>query len=74
MGNSVSDTHGFSRKDYDKLKISSDELVEKLDATANKPISVGFAVGAYERRIRGKINAIKAPIWSEAIILGFIVD
>lgn len=57
-----------------QIDIGIDELVEKLTATENKPISVGFAIGAYERRIRGRINAIKAPIWSEAMILGFVVD
>lgn len=57
-----------------QIDIGIDELVEKLTAAENKPIAVGFAIGAHERRIRGKINAIKAPIWSEAMILGFIVD
>ncbi|MEM8540503.1 MAG: ribbon-helix-helix domain-containing protein [Pseudomonadota bacterium] len=57
-----------------QIDVGIDELADKLAASENKPIAVGFAIGAHERRIRGRINAIKAPIWSEAMILGFIVD
>lgn len=51
-----------------------EELIARLLETRNQPISVGFAIGMNERRIRGSINALLAPEWEHQTILGYVVS
>jgi predicted DNA-binding ribbon-helix-helix protein len=51
-----------------------EELIARLAENQNRPITVGFALGMSERRVRGNINAMLAPEWRQQMLLGFIVS
>ncbi|MDN3721851.1 hypothetical protein QW131_28460 [Roseibium salinum] len=51
-----------------------EDLITRLQQGRNQPITVGFAIGLNERRVRGSINALLAPEWQHQTILGFVVS
>ncbi|MES0885239.1 ribbon-helix-helix domain-containing protein [Roseibium sp. SCP14] len=51
-----------------------EELFERLNENQNRPITVGFAMGMNDRRVRGSINAMLAPEWRHQMLLGFVVS
>ncbi|WP_428643895.1 ribbon-helix-helix domain-containing protein [Roseibium sp.] len=55
------------------IDLPMDKLISRLRETRNRPVSVGFAIGVNERRVRGTINALLAPEWRHTMVLGFVV-
>jgi predicted DNA-binding ribbon-helix-helix protein len=57
-----------------QIDLPMDQLIDRLRQSKNQPVSVGFAIGLNERRVRGSINALLAPDWKHQIVLGFVVN
>ncbi|WP_305988991.1 ribbon-helix-helix domain-containing protein [Roseibium sp. MMSF_3544] len=51
-----------------------DDLFMRLNDNQNRPITVGFAIGMYERRVRGNMNAMLAPEWRHQMLLGYVIS
>lgn len=49
-------------------------LVDALKANGNVPLEVGFVVAVSERRLRGKLNVILAPVADQDIILCYVLS
>lgn len=56
-----------------QIDLQMEELFATLEKNNGQPVSVGFALGLNERRVRGRMNAVLAPCIEEKMILGFIV-
>lgn len=56
-----------------QIDMQMHELFSALDMNGGQPVSVGFALGLQERRVRGRMNAVLAPCSEERMVLGFIV-
>lgn len=56
-----------------QIDMPMEELFAAFDDNEGKPVSVGFALGMNERRLRGRISAVPAPCRDEPVILGYIV-
>ena len=52
--------------------MSLKEVFERLDATHDRPVSSGFALGAGERRYRGQVNLVRAPMRQPPVLLAFV--
>ena len=48
------------------------EVFERLEGTRGKPVSSGFVIGAGERRFRGQLNLVKAPVRTPPVLLAFV--
>ncbi|WP_158284808.1 ribbon-helix-helix domain-containing protein [Oricola cellulosilytica] len=57
-----------------QLDMNMDELVERLKLANQSPLSLGFALGLNDRRVRGRLNAVLAPCWVEDLVVGYIVS
>lgn len=56
-----------------QLDINPTELIARLQQTETY-VQVGFVIGFEERRVRGRINALLAPCWSEHLIIGHVIE
>jgi predicted DNA-binding ribbon-helix-helix protein len=54
------------------LDMSLKEVFERLDVTHDRPVSSGFALGAGERRYRGQVNLVRAPVRQPPVLLAFV--
>lgn len=55
------------------LDVHLADLAESLKTNGNTPIVVGFVVGVGERRIRGNLNALLAPVSGQHIVLCYVL-
>ena len=55
------------------LDIQFSELIEKLKIEGSGPATVGFVIGVDRQLIRGRLNAILAPLTQQEAIIGFIL-
>lgn len=55
------------------LDIQFSELIEKLKIEGSGPATVGFVIGVDRQLIRGRLNAILAPLTEQEAIIGFIL-
>lgn len=64
-----------ARKD---MKLALDlhvaDILERLRQNGNQPVATGFVIGIGERRHRGQINAVRAPVPSPDLLLAFVVN
>ncbi|QDB99293.1 ribbon-helix-helix domain-containing protein [Mesorhizobium sp. 8] len=67
--------HDDARRD---LKLALDlnvaDIFERLRANGNQPVATGFVLGVDERRYRGQINAVRAPVAAPELLLAFVVN
>lgn len=56
-----------------QIDMQMEDLFRRLEEGTGQPVSVGFALGINDRRVRGRMNAVLAPCGSERMILGYIV-
>ncbi len=49
------------------------DLAASLKANGNTPTGVGFVVGVGDRRLRGNLNAILAPVSGQDIVLCYVL-
>lgn len=54
------------------LDVTIRDIIARLDETDNQPVRTGFAIGVGDQRLRGVLNAIKAPSKDEPLLLAFI--
>jgi len=72
----------FNRLDANKDgKLSKDELPEqlrenfaRLDANGETPVTTGFVIGAGERRYRGQLSAVRAPVTEPELLMAFVFN
>ncbi|MER8406432.1 ribbon-helix-helix domain-containing protein [Mesorhizobium sp. M1307] len=67
--------------DYDArpdLKLALDlnvaDIFARLDANGEVPIASGFVIGAGERRYRGQLNVVRAPVPEPELLMAFVND
>lgn len=56
------------------IDIPVTELMNSLKANENAPIVSGFVVGVGDRRVRGNLNAILAPVSRQDVILCYVLS
>jgi predicted DNA-binding ribbon-helix-helix protein len=54
------------------LDMNLKDVFERLGGTHDKPVSSGFVIGAGERRFRGQLNLVKAPVRQPPVLLAFV--
>jgi predicted DNA-binding ribbon-helix-helix protein len=54
------------------LDVNVAEIFSRLDANGNSPVMTGFVIGARERRYRGQLNAVKAPVIEPDLLLAYV--
>ncbi|WP_269930739.1 ribbon-helix-helix domain-containing protein [Aminobacter sp. HY435] len=61
-----------------ELRLSLDlnvaDIFARLSANEGVPIASGFVIGAAERRYRGQLNIVRAPIKAPKVLLSFVVN
>jgi predicted DNA-binding ribbon-helix-helix protein len=55
------------------LDVHLTDLATTLKANDNTPVVVGFVVGVGDRRLRGNLNAILAPVTEQNVILCYVL-
>ncbi len=64
-----------ARKDMKlALDLNVADILERLRQNGNLPVGTGFVIGIGERRHRGQINAVRAPVPAPDILLAFVVN
>jgi hypothetical protein len=48
------------------------DVFDRLEGSQDRPVSSGFAIGAGERRFRGQLNLVKAPVRQPPVLLAFV--
>lgn len=56
------------------LDLSVADILERLKQNGNLPVGTGFVIGIGERRHRGQINAVRAPVPAPDLLLAFVVN
>lgn len=68
---------GFGETTHRDLRLSLDlnvaDIFSRLEINDGVPISSGFIIGAAERRYRGQLNMVRAPIKAPQLLLSFVV-
>jgi predicted DNA-binding ribbon-helix-helix protein len=59
-----------------ELKLALDlniaEIFERLAKADDRPVSTGFVIGAGERRYRGQLSVVRAPLRQPLVLLAFV--
>lgn len=55
------------------LDVQLADLAARLEDSGNAPASAGFVVGVGERRVRGNLNVILAPVKDRNIVLCYVL-
>lgn len=56
-----------------QIDMNMDDLLNELREAKRAFVSMGFAIGVNDRRVRGRLNAVLAPSWSEDMIIGYVI-
>lgn len=56
------------------LDLHVSDILERLRQNGNQPVATGFVIGIGERRHRGQINAVRAPVPAPDLLLAFVVN
>ena len=56
------------------LDMNVNDVFERLDTAGEKPVASGFVIGAGERRYRGQLNLVRAPVREPELLLAFVVN
>jgi predicted DNA-binding ribbon-helix-helix protein len=54
------------------LDLNVADIFARLDANGEVPIASGFVIGAGERRYRGQLNAVRAPVPEPELLMAFV--
>lgn len=69
---------GFGEEARRDLRLSLDlnvaDIFVKLDANYGVPIASGFVLATADRRYRGQLNIVRAPVKSPDLLLSFVVN
>ncbi|MDX8482527.1 ribbon-helix-helix domain-containing protein [Mesorhizobium sp. VK24D] len=60
------------------LKLALDlnviDIFARLDANSETPVTTGFVIGAGERRYRGQLSAVRAPVAEPELLMAFVFN
>ncbi|MBN9037883.1 MAG: ribbon-helix-helix domain-containing protein [Rhizobiales bacterium] len=51
-----------------------EQVIEQLAADPKLPVTTGFALGVAERRVRGQLGLVLAPVHSSAMVIAYITQ
>jgi predicted DNA-binding ribbon-helix-helix protein len=54
------------------LDLNVADIFARLDANSESPVATGFVIGAGERRYRGQLNAVRAPVVEPELLMAFV--
>ncbi len=54
------------------LDLNVADIFARLDANGETPVATGFVIGAGERRYRGQLNAVRAPVVEPELLMAFV--
>ncbi|MDX8452460.1 ribbon-helix-helix domain-containing protein [Mesorhizobium sp. VK9D] len=56
------------------LDLNVPDIFARLDANGETPVSTGFVIGAGERRYRGQLSAVRAPVTEPELLMAFVFN
>jgi len=56
-----------------QIDMNMDDLLRQLREADRAFVALGFAIGINDRRVRGRLNAVLAPSWTEDMIIGYVI-
>ncbi|QPC95132.1 hypothetical protein GA829_14405 [Mesorhizobium sp. INR15] len=54
------------------LDLNVTDIFARLDANGESPVASGFVIGAGDRRYRGQLNAVRAPVVEPELLMAFV--
>lgn len=54
------------------LDLSVSDIFARLAATGDAPVLTGFIIGAGDRRYRGQLNVVRAPVAEPELLMAFV--
>lgn len=54
------------------LDLNVADIFSRLDANGETPVATGFVIGAGDRRYRGQLNAVRAPVLEPELLMAFV--
>ena len=54
------------------LDLNVADIFRRLDTAGEKPVATGFVIGAGDRRYRGQLNLVRAPVREPELLLAFV--
>ncbi len=54
------------------LDLSVADIFARLAADSDRPVMTGFVIGAADRRHRGQLNVVRAPVSEAEVLLAFV--
>jgi predicted DNA-binding ribbon-helix-helix protein len=54
------------------LDLNVADIFARLDANGETPVATGFVIGAGDRRYRGQLNAVRAPVLEPELLMAFV--
>lgn len=68
---------GEANAKREDLKLAIDanitDIFRDLDAARSKPATTGFVIGTDDRRYRGQLAVVRAPVAGESLLLAFVI-
>jgi len=68
------DSHDLLRTARLSLDTQLEQVIELLRKSPRAPVVTGFAIGASERRVRGQIKLVLAPISAATMVIAYITQ
>lgn len=56
------------------LDLNVTDIFERLDTAGEKPVTSGFVIGVGDRRYRGQLNLVRAPVKDPELLLAFVFN
>jgi predicted DNA-binding ribbon-helix-helix protein len=56
------------------LDVNVVDIFARLDANGETPVTTGFVIGAGERRYRGQLSAVRAPVTEPELLMAFVFN
>ncbi|AZO09678.1 hypothetical protein EJ074_11635 [Mesorhizobium sp. M3A.F.Ca.ET.080.04.2.1] len=56
------------------LDLNVTDIFTRLDANGETPVTTGFVIGAGERRYRGQLSAVRAPVAEPELLMAFVFN
>ncbi|RWB68695.1 ribbon-helix-helix domain-containing protein [Mesorhizobium sp.] len=56
------------------LDLNVTDIFARLDANGETPVTTGFVIGAGERRYRGQLSAVRAPVAEPELLMAFVFN
>ena len=59
---------------YARRTVHGADVFARLDANGETPVTTGFVIGAGERRYRGQLSAVRAPVTEPELLMAFVFN